>query len=323
MKGARVMGRKRDGLLAQIETGVLDETVPLSSLLQKCIVLGGQAGSENMRDWARRELNGYGGEETVPNYRHIAAPMMALITNSAGYNGLAQRIHDHVFPEQIREFFQEKGFDLEDAVLGGGIGELEALARRDADVHKLSPQWSTFVLEALNRFNMRPGSVVAAVYWEVSDASIKGLLVRVRTALAELVAELVSLMPEDQAVPDKRAADAAVHLVITGDRNTINYISQESASDGANTVTVAGSDATAIGSQTASGANSSAVGSQAVRGDCSVVAGRDAPNGDRAEPPEKDGWWARLRKRGALVAIFTVIAGVVAVFTWIGWIPWT
>jgi len=36
------MAQKRGGLLAQIEAGVLDDTVPLSSLLQKCIVLGGR-----------------------------------------------------------------------------------------------------------------------------------------------------------------------------------------------------------------------------------------------------------------------------------------
>jgi AbiTii len=45
---------------------VLADTVPLSSLLQKCIVLGGKAGSEGMRDWARRELNGYGGGSVGP-----------------------------------------------------------------------------------------------------------------------------------------------------------------------------------------------------------------------------------------------------------------
>jgi hypothetical protein len=55
------MGQRRGGLLAQIEANVVDDKVQLSSLLQKCIVLGGQAGSEKMRDWARQELNGYSG----------------------------------------------------------------------------------------------------------------------------------------------------------------------------------------------------------------------------------------------------------------------
>jgi hypothetical protein len=52
------MSHKREGLLAQIEDGVLDDSVPVASLLQKCIVLGGQGGSEKMRDSARQELAG-------------------------------------------------------------------------------------------------------------------------------------------------------------------------------------------------------------------------------------------------------------------------
>jgi hypothetical protein len=67
------MAQKRGGLLAQIEADVVDDEVPLSSPLQKCIALGGQAGSEKMPDWARRELNGYAGADTVPDYRHAPA----------------------------------------------------------------------------------------------------------------------------------------------------------------------------------------------------------------------------------------------------------
>ena len=76
------MAHKRGGLLAQIEADVVDDRVRLSSLLQKCIVLGGQAGSEKMRDWARRELNGYADADTVPDYRHVHAVLMAVITNN-------------------------------------------------------------------------------------------------------------------------------------------------------------------------------------------------------------------------------------------------
>ncbi len=332
------VAHKREGLLAQIEAGVLDDTVPLSSLLQKCIVLGGQAGSEKMRDWARRELNGYAGAETVPDYRHIPAALTAMITNSAGYNGITQRIHDSVFPRQIRDTIRDE-VDLEDAILGGGIGELEALANRDTDEHQLSPHWASFIVETLNRFNVQPGSRVAAVYWSVSNASIRGLLVRVRTALAELVAELIALTPQDQEVPDKLAADQATQFVITGDRPTINYNSQHATDGGTNVavgtpasgpVTVSGVHGTAIGSQTASGANSSVVGSQAAQGDHNAIAGRDATNTGAKEQPAKEGWWARLRKRGMVVAFTTIIGGIaavagtiVALFAWIGWTPWS
>lgn len=215
------MAHKRGGLLVQIEAGVLDDMVPPSSLLQKCIVLGGHAGSEKMRDWARWELNGYAGADTVPDYRHVPAALMAVITNSAGHNGMTQRIDDSVFPAQIRDIIRER-VDLEDAILGGGIGELAALASQGTDEHRLIPSWASFIADTLNRFTMGPNSRVTEVYWSVSNASIRGLLDRVRTALVELVAELIALTPQDQEVPDKLAADQAVQFVITGDRPTIH-----------------------------------------------------------------------------------------------------
>ena len=49
-----------------------------------------------------------------------------------------------------------------------------------------------------------------------------------------------------------------------------------------------------------------------------------------AERLAKESWWAKLRKRGMVVAFTTIIGGigtvvgtVVAVFTWLGWTPWS
>jgi hypothetical protein len=141
--------------------------------------------------------------------------------------------------------------------------------------------------------------------------------------LAELVAELVTLTPQDQVVPDKLAADLVIQFVITGDRPTIHYNSQHGADGGTNVavvgasapgqVTVSGGDGRAIGSQSASGANSSVVGSQAVQADRdAVVAGRDTNTGAK-DQPVKEGWWVRLRKRGMVVAFATIIGAIAVV----------
>ncbi|HEX6525343.1 MAG TPA: hypothetical protein VF070_35840 [Streptosporangiaceae bacterium] len=318
------MAHNRGGLLAQIEGDVADHTVPLSSLLQKCIVLGGRAGSQKMRDWARQELHGYTDPDTVPDYRHVPAVVMAVITNRAGYNGVHTRVDDSVFPKQVREIIREK-VDLEDAILSEGIGVLEGLASQDNDELRLIPSWSGFIADTLNQFNVGPNSRVGEVYWSVSKSSVQGILSRVRTALAELVSELIVLTPQDQEVPDKQAADQVVQFVITGDRSVINYSPQHAAGGGTNVTTVAGGAApgsvavsgdhgTAIGSQTASGANSSVVGSQAVEaGGDAVTAGRDAVVPGAGDQPVKGGWWARLRKRGAVVAFATIIGSLAAV----------
>jgi hypothetical protein len=147
---------------------------------------------------------------------------MALITNRAGYNGMTQRIDDSVFPRQIRDKIRER-VELEDAILGDGIGVLEAMASQGTEQHHLIPNWASIIANTLNEHNMSPTSRVAEVYWSVSNASLRGVLVRVRTALADLVAELIALTPQDQEVPDRVAAEQAVQFVITGGRPTINY----------------------------------------------------------------------------------------------------
>jgi len=213
-----------------------------------------------------------------------------------------------------------KKYNVEEALLDGGIGELEALTKSGEKDRHFSPGWSSLLVEMLNTFQVDQSSKVTAAYWTVSNATIQGLLVRVRTALADLVAELVTLMPGDRVVPDKGAVDAPVQFVITGDHNTINYSPQHAADGGTNTVTIgalaagpvtgSGAHSTAIGSQTA-GDISSVVGSQAVHGNHNTVTGQDTTTGAVGNQERKhENWWTRLRKRSVLVAFFTVGGGI-------------
>jgi hypothetical protein len=92
-------------------------------------------------------------------------------------------------------------------------------------------------------------------------------------------------------------------------------------------VIVSGANGSTIGSQTASGANSNVVGSQAANGTDSrmvggqvvqaghdaVSAGQDATITSAADQSVKRGWWARLRKRGVVVAFAIIIGAIAAV----------
>ena len=56
--------------------------------------------------------------------------------------------------------------------------------------------------------------------------------------------------------------------------------------------------------------------------------GRDATITSAQDQPVKEGWWARLRKRGMVVAFATIIGAIAAavgtavgVCVWIGWTP--
>jgi hypothetical protein len=141
-----------------------------------------------------------------------------------------------------------------------------------------------------------------------------------------------------------------VQIVVTGDRPVINYSAQRVGEGGTNVsvagvaeagpLTVSGANSTVVGSQPANGAGSSVVGVQAPSRGVSAVAarhaaqaGRDAvaAGGDVApsttlgqEPSVRDGWWARLRKRGVIVALATILGAVAAVTgtaVALGWRP--
>jgi hypothetical protein len=293
------------GLLANIQAGVVDDSVSLESLLQKCIALGGQAGSVKLRDWARQELNGYSGQwEDLPSYRKVTAQLMATVANSFGVNGRPQEIYEHDVPEVIRRRRSSWGA----AELCNSVGELEAIANSAETMVNLSPSWSSELVEVLNEHNGARNSLVTRVYWPISTSAFRGVLSRIRTALVELVTELADLTPEGQTVPNQDAVDGVLQFIFTGDRQHITLVRQNAGEHGTNTITGA------------SGDRATAVGRQSVTGDNNTTAGR-AVTMPAVTSTEKDGWWARLRKRGLLVAIFTVVAGVIAVLTYFGVAP--
>src|SRR5277367_3488176 len=65
------MARRDSHLLAEVERDVLDESRPVATALRKCLALGGQAKSAELREWASRELHGYPDEAPLPEYRKI------------------------------------------------------------------------------------------------------------------------------------------------------------------------------------------------------------------------------------------------------------
>jgi hypothetical protein len=62
------------------------------------------------------------------------------------------------------------------------------------------------------------------------------------------------------------------------------------------------------------------MGSQSVARYNNTTAGRDVTASAPTEAAQsRGGWFARLRKRGLLVALFTGVAGLIGVLTWLGW----
>src|SRR4051794_9398519 len=109
-------------LLDEIERDALDDSVPIATALRKCVALGGDSGSEALRDWAVRELEGYQGDIDVPSYRTVPAQLQI---DGATYSGLinGQPIPRSTLPDFVQESIREE------VTFREGAGTVEALVR--------------------------------------------------------------------------------------------------------------------------------------------------------------------------------------------------
>src|ERR1017187_7697787 len=182
------MAKSGMSLLAELEAGLRDDKTTTTSLLQKCILLGGKAGSERLRDWARQELKGYHEVDLVPEYRRVVAP---LCIDGATFGGLitGQQISSMSLPEFAREYVTE------DLALTNALGELEGISRGPEDTVRLQPPDAQELVVLWNHQNSSADRITR-LYWQVSRSTIAGVITGVRTALAELVAELLAVVPD-------------------------------------------------------------------------------------------------------------------------------
>jgi AbiTii len=268
------MSKTNVSLLTELEAGLRDEKTSTTLLLQRCILLGGKVGSERLRDWARQELRGYANADAVPEYRRIVAP---LCVDGAIFGGYVTG--EVISPLSLPRIAH--GHITEEVVLAGALGELEDLSRRPDAVINLQPDGAQ---ELVVLWNHETGGRITRLYWQVSRSTIVGVITGVRTALAELVAEMLAAAPDAYQTPTKQAVDDAVHLVLTGNRNTVTVVGSQTSANGAAVITVAGST-------------------------------------EKAQA-ENETWWQRWRKRGLIIGLATTVAAVAAVLQLYGWAPW-
>lgn len=201
--------------MAEIERGALDTSIPLADTLRKCVILGGKSGSEKLRDWASRELQGYRDEE-LPPYRKVPAPIKIDGINP-GAQITGQQIPPHALPDPADKHIREE------VELRFGVGELEAMLDRDATKSiNLQPAGASKIVTLMNHENPDPYQTVTALYWSVSPTAIRGVLDQIRTSLTMLVAEIRAAGPGGDDIPSRSAADQAVSVVVTGKRSRVS-----------------------------------------------------------------------------------------------------
>lgn len=199
------------GLLGDIESDLLSDQ-PIASVLRKVVILGGRAGSAELREWASQELKGFSGVEAeeLPPYRRIMAPMlMDAVTGPTMVE--RQPLPYSMLPDFVREEMPEE------LPIRVGVGELEAWAKSGKPISIAVPG-AEIIGHHFDRESGNPFQKIHRIYWSVSPAVIIGILDQVKTALAELIGELIAGTPSSQDTPTAKQASQAVNVAISGSK---------------------------------------------------------------------------------------------------------
>lgn len=199
------------GLLGDIEKDLLSDQ-PIASILRKVVILGGRAGSVELRDWASQELKGFSGVEgdELPPYRRIMAPMLMDAVTGASIVE-RQTLPYSMLPDFVREAMPEE------LPIRVGVGELESWAKSGKAILIAVPG-AEIIGQHIDRESRDPFQHIHRIYWSVSPAVIIGILDQVKTALAELVGELIAGTPSSQDNPTAEQAARAVNVAISGSK---------------------------------------------------------------------------------------------------------
>ena len=201
-------------LLRRIEDEALDGDVVKALLL--CQKLGGHAGSDLLRLWAQKELNGWPTGEELPDYRSRKGAMIGVGSVPGALAEMEMAIPTDALPQELRDA------GILDVPVRESISSLQELAGRE---HlRFMPGNSARLAALVNESNV--GSfVVGQVHLSCPGSTYAGIITAVRSKVIDLTSELERSLPAAVTISDKRLKSAvtsvAERLVVVGDHTTI------------------------------------------------------------------------------------------------------
>ena len=206
-----------DTLLQALRDNLLDESEPLAGLLRKCLLLGAETGSDQLRAWARHELSGYADGDDLPDYRKFDAPPISIDSQN-GNTWIKGQIIDRLqMPLKVREFVPA-GFHFHQPV-----EELEQLAKQKS-LSFTSPGLAMAASTWNRELDMFQN--IIGMHYVMSSSAVAGIIGQIRTRLVEFVADLTAGTPISE-LPSKGRVDQVVAERLVGNvyNTTVHNVS--------------------------------------------------------------------------------------------------
>jgi hypothetical protein len=183
---------------------------PIGNLLRKCLILERQIPNEKYRAWLDNELDGYGSEDEMPNYRVFNC------VNKGLFIGLTVQLNDqplslHVMEPKDRKLI-EKGYLAQPAASYDG-------ADRTKDSHL--PWNPALTTKYQTKFYKDHDLVLNRAWQEIPGSVIVALLEQVRTRVLRFALDIKENLPSDattaSSVPASVVERSVVNNIFHGD----------------------------------------------------------------------------------------------------------
>lgn len=220
-------------LLDDIITLLGDEKSNLSAALLKTKILLHQIGKRELAEWVNQELNGYGDDDVVPDYRILPSEVRG---NAAS---IAWSFSDHPIPtSHMTDFFKEHFLR---AKMRQSLTVLEDMSAKSGSLRRTIPMEYNGKLSEV----LVDGVMVTSAWCTTPTHDVKGILTQVRSRLLDFALELKSSMGDvvndDDLKKEATKVDAAGLFnnavfghnttIVVGNHNTQNVKNSVKAGD--------------------------------------------------------------------------------------------
>lgn len=179
-------------ILDEIIALATDNTASLAVVLRKCLVLAHVLKNDRLKSWAQSELNGYGPDAELPDYRKSAAGAKG---NFMGPFGSA--MNNFVIPPQILDEADRRYAQY--ALLNQAVAAYEDLLALPAVKGELTLHWPNAMIGYyMDRLPMNDGYQLVDAWQVIPRSAFTQLLDTVRNRALSLALELRDEVGDDE-----------------------------------------------------------------------------------------------------------------------------
>lgn len=173
-------------LLQEIQNGAIRTDDSVAVLLRQCLVLAARLRNDELRDWAKLELNGYPNDLALPQYRpKIQTQVLGNFSGPFGSGAENMGLSRGVVPEEFRD-------DLFSTEVRQGVAEIESLLGSGENEFQIS--WPMNVVAALQDKFMTNMNLMGARQ-VLPATALEGTLSGIRDRIVEFALEIEKLNP--------------------------------------------------------------------------------------------------------------------------------